>query len=57
MNKIEFILNDKCGIYIFTNLVNGKRYVGSSKNLYNRLHEHLHNLNCGKAHNKYFQAS
>lgn len=57
MNKIDFELNDKSGIYIFTNIVNGKRYIGSSKNLYNRLHEHLHNLNHNKAHNKYFQSS
>lgn len=57
MNKIDFKLNEKCGIYIFTNLLNGKRYVGSSKNLYNRLHEHLHNLNNEKGHNKHFQSS
>lgn len=57
MNKIEFELKNRCGIYIFTNLDNGKRYVGSSKDLYNRLHEHLHNFKNNKAHNKYFQSS
>lgn len=57
MNKIEFILKQKCGIYIFTNLINGKRYIGSSKDLYNRIHDHLHNLNNFKAHNKHFQSS
>lgn len=57
MNKIEVQLRSKCGIYMFTNLVNGKRYIGSSKELYNRLHEHKHNLDNNKAHNKYFQYS
>lgn len=57
MNKIEFELKNKCGIYIITNIVNGKRYIGSSKDLYNRLHEHLHNLKNNKGHNNYFQNS
>lgn len=57
MNKIEFKLKGKCGIYVFTNLENGKRYVGSSVDLYNRLHEHVHNLKNNKAHNAHFQAS
>ena len=57
MNKIEFILKNRCGIYIFTNIINGKKYIGSSKDLYNRLHEHYHNLMNNKAHNKHFQAS
>lgn len=57
MNTILKNLQFKCGIYIFTNLENGKRYIGSSKNLYSRLHEHVHNLNSGKAHNKHFQSA
>lgn len=57
MNKINEKLQFKCGIYIITNILNGKRYVGSSKNIYNRLHEHLHNLNHNKAHNKHLQSS
>lgn len=55
MNKIEYKLKGKCGIYIFTNLENGKRYIGSSVDIYNRIHEHIHNLNNNKAHNKHFQ--
>lgn len=55
MNKIEFELKQKSGIYEFFNLVNGKRYIGSSVDLYNRLHEHLHNLKNNKSHNKHFQ--
>lgn len=57
MNKIETVLQNKSGIYMFINLNNGKRYIGSSKNIYNRIHEHIHNLNNNKAHNKHFQAS
>lgn len=30
MNKIQFELKEKCGIYMIVNLKNGKRYVGSS---------------------------
>ena len=56
MQKIDENLRFKCGIYIFINLENGKRYVGSSNNLYNRLHEHYHNLKNNKSHNKHFQA-
>ena len=54
MQKIDENLRFKCGIYIFINLENGKRYVGSSNNLYNRLHEHYHNLKNNKSHNKHF---
>ena len=57
MNKIESKLMEKCGIYIIVNLQNGKRYIGSSINIYNRLHEHVHNLKNNKAHNQHFQNS
>lgn len=55
MNKIDDKLRFKSGIYYFCNLTNGKRYVGSSVNIYNRLHEHLHNLRGNKSHNQHFQ--
>lgn len=42
MQDINYKLKNKSGIYSFLNLVNGKRYVGSSVDLYNRLH--VHNL-------------
>jgi hypothetical protein len=32
---------DKSGIYLFTNLINGKRYIGSSQNLRNRFLNYL----------------
>lgn len=57
MQKIDKKLRFKCGIYEFFNLENGKRYVGSSKDIYNRLHEHYYNLKSNKAHNKHFQAA
>lgn len=55
--NITYNFNGKCGVYIIMNKVNGKRYIGSSKNIYNRLHEHLHNLLNNKAHNKHLQAA
>jgi group I intron endonuclease len=57
MQEINSKLKNKVGIYSFLNLTNGKRYVGSSSNLYNRLHEHLHNLRYNKSHNKHFQSA
>lgn len=55
MNKIDYKLKSVIGVYMLFNIVNGKRYIGSSIDLYNRLHEHLHNLKNGKSHNKYMQ--
>lgn len=55
MNPIDSKLRYKCGIYIIFNLVNGKRYIGSSVDLYNRLHEHRHNLAYNKSHNQHLQ--
>lgn len=55
MVQIDFKLKGKCGIYSIFNLQNGKRYIGSSVDLYNRLHEHWHNLKNNKAHNKHLQ--
>lgn len=45
MNKINNLLKEKCGIYIITNLVNGNRYIGSSKDLKERLKRHVWELN------------
>jgi group I intron endonuclease len=36
--------NDKAGVYMFKNLVNKKRYVGSSVNIRRRMHEYF-NIN------------
>jgi excinuclease UvrABC nuclease subunit len=39
-SKHELLLR-KGGIYSFINKVNGKQYIGSAKDLYLRLNEHL----------------
>ena len=57
MIQIDYKLKGKCGIYSILNLENGKRYIGSSVNLYNRLHEHWHNLKNNKSHNKHLQSA
>jgi len=37
------VLKNKGGVYCFINTVNGKLYIGSAKDLYLRLTEHLSN--------------
>jgi len=50
-------LNEISGVYILNNLKNKKSYVGSSKNLYDRLHQHFHNLKYKKHHSLHLQSS
>lgn len=57
MEQISIKSQNRCGVYSIFNLENGKRYVGSSINIYNRLYEHLHNLRNNKAHNRHLQAA
>lgn len=40
----------ECGVYEILNIVNGKRYVGSSKNLAKRIKEHKSSLRKGSHH-------
>lgn len=57
MNKIDVKVRDKSGIYLIVNLINGKRYIGSSREIYGRLHDHWHNLKNNCAHNIHLQNS
>ena len=57
MNKIEFELNGKSGIYQLKNLANNKKYIGSSCNLYARLYDHVYNMNHNHGHNAHLQAA
>ena len=45
------------GIYMITNIVNGKCYIGSSINIKNRIREHKGKLKNNKHENSYLQAS
>ena len=45
----------KSGVYEILNTTNGKRYVGSAVNLYQRKHVHLSTLRRNCHHNRYLQ--
>lgn len=47
--------NKICGVYKITNLVNGKIYVGSSKDIKNRWYQHKKQLNEGTHGNPHLQ--
>ena len=47
--------NKICGVYKITNMINGKFYIGSSKNIKNRWHQHEILLNGGTHGNTYLQ--
>lgn len=56
------MLNLQCcrrqsGVYIIINTKTQKFYIGSSVNMYNRIHEHIHNLRFRKHHNQHLQSS
>jgi group I intron endonuclease len=57
VDSYKEILKNKGGVYSFINTVNGKQYIGSAKDFYIRLNEHLNNkksnVSLQKAFNKY----
>jgi len=44
--------DQKCGIYCIKNMVNNKVYVGKSKNIYKRIHQHLYDLRNNRIKNE-----
>lgn len=38
------IKDNKPGIYVIENIVNNKKYVGKSKNVYKRIHQHVSDI-------------
>ena len=44
--------HQKCGIYCIKNIVNNKVYVGKSKNIYKRIHQHLYDLRNNRIKNE-----
>ena len=56
-NFSKTIIPELSGIYIITNVVNGKCYIGSSVNVYLRLMQHKSELLAGKHVNRHLQNS
>ena len=54
IKSFRILLKDKGGIYSFINMVNGNQYIGSAKDLYLRLNEHLENNKSNVALQKAF---
>lgn len=55
--KIDKSLQGKCGIYCIRNTKNQKMYVGSSRDMYYRLHRHKSDLRKNQHKNSHLQAS
>ena len=55
--EIKIELKERSGIYSIMNIINGKRYIGSSRNLYDRLRTHLSLLKNNRSHNNHLQSS
>lgn len=55
--QIDINYKNKQGIYCIENLINNKKYIGSSKNIYQRLHRHLSELKRNIHPNNHLQNS
>nr|ABU24266.1 GIY-YIG endonuclease [Hypocreales sp. IMI 338019R] len=55
VNLYKELLKNKGGIYSFINIINGKQYIGSAKDLYIRLNEHLNNKKSNSSLQKAFK--
>lgn len=55
MKEISENLKEKCGVYIIINIYNGKRYIGSSNDIKERLQRHFKCLRDGVHVNKHLQ--
>ena len=55
--KIDVVLRRKAGVYQLVNKTNGKSYIGSSVDIYNRLNTYKCLSKRGKVHNKHLQYS
>jgi len=53
-SKLLVEQKNKCGIYMFTNKINGKQYVGSTINFYNRFHKNYYSVAYLKRHKNSF---
>jgi group I intron endonuclease len=51
------VLLETSGIYEIVNLINGKKYIGQSKDVKNRLEQHKSNLIGNRHHNNHLQSS
>lgn len=50
--------HQKCGIYCIRNIINNKVYIGKSKNIYKRIHQHIYDMkNKRKTENPYLLQS
>ena len=54
IKSYRILLKDKGGIYSFINTVSGNQYIGSAKDFYLRLNEHLENKKSNLALQKAF---
>lgn len=59
-NCVQIMKNDHdqfkvAGVYVLENVLNGKIYVGSSKNIARRIYEHFKDLKGGRHHSIHLQ--